>query len=302
MSFKERLNEKRQTPIAIFHKFRTDNLVGTLRHVFVEGYEDQRFYAHHLNYPGGDEVRYHVCFGKKNLDDVAVLYWASNIRDTLALFIRDSDFDVFLSRAPSGKSLFLTCGYAVENYVCSAQALEAYLRTDFCLDESEFDIAQAVKDYVGIAQQFHQWLAPLYGAVFVAIAAGRKVDMNQLKVGDHFAVLLKGQDLPDPSKLPELLSMGLEESDFNLTSLQQGEEFGALPALLWMRGKFLLTVLTSYLRSKEADLLGQQKAGSLTRFNRRAVANLNERTLFDRLIGLARATPRLADCLRAGPG
>lgn len=302
MSFKDVLNGKRRTAAAIFHKFRVDASIHTRRHVFVEGYEDIGFYSRHVEPVGASEVKFHLCFGKKNLDEVAVLYWQSAIKGALALFIRDSDFDVFLSRAPTGRDLFLTCGYAVENYVCSAQAVDAYLRTVFCLDEGELDLNKIVGDYVSIAQAFHEWLSPIYGAAMYALADGRAVDLNKLKVDEHFSFLLAGQPLPEPSTLPELSSVGLDASDFNEFSRKRGEEFSILPALLWMRGKFLLTILTSYLKKKEEEFRALHKAGLLSQFNRKAAANLNEPSLFDRLSGLANPTPRLASGLQAKAG
>lgn len=238
-------------------------------------------------------------FWKKNLDEVAGLYWQSSINDALALFIRDSDFDSFLARAPKGRNFFLTCGYAVENYVCSEQAVDAYLRTVFCLDDSELDIRNIVKEYVEMAQLFHEWLSPIYGAAMHAMSANRMVDLNKLKVDEHFSIFLSDKDRPDPTKISELNAIGLDYSDFNDDSLIKGKAFAELSAVWWMRGKFLLTVLTSYLRKKESELRALHKAGKLSQFNRRAAANLNESSLFDRLSGLASPTSRLASGLRA---
>src|ERR1700722_2120097 len=122
------LSGKRKSPSAIFHKFRVDSSIHSRRHIFVESYEDIGYYGRNAGKINGLSPKFHLCFGKKNLDNVASLYWKSDIKEAIVLFIRDSDFDVFLGSAPRGKDFFLTCGYAVENYVCSEEALEAYLR------------------------------------------------------------------------------------------------------------------------------------------------------------------------------
>lgn len=293
MTFKDNLTGKRKSPTAIFHKFRVDSSIRSRWHVFVEGYEDVGFYSRHVPTTKGIEPKFHICLGKKVLDEVARLYWSSNISASLILFIRDSDFDGFLGIAPSGVDMFVTCGYAVENYVCSAEALKSYLSNVLCLDEDEVDIANVVDGYVTAATAFHEWLSPLYGAVFVALKAGRKVDLNKFKIEDHFALLLKGSSLGEITSISELEAIGLDQADFSDESLDHGRQFSQLPALNWIRGKFLLTILTLYLRKQEAELRRLHKIGSISRFNKKAAAQINEAGVFDRLSGLAIPPKRL---------
>lgn len=293
MTFKEKINERRKSAAATFHKFRTDSSIHSRRHYFVEGYEDVKFYARHIPKTAKEAPRFHVCFGKKNLDEVAKLYWSSDITSSTILFIRDSDFDHFLGRAPSGRDLFLTCGYAVENYVCSAVALERYFSLILCVDEAEVSLDDFVTRYVSLADRFHQWLSPLYGATMVALSAGRKIDLNQLNVALHFSKLLCGIDPENPLEMAELAKIGLEKTDFNEDAMQLGVQFAKLPALQWLRGKYLLTIATSFIRSKEAECRLQFKAGNITRFNVKAVSGMTEEGIFDTLSSWAEPTTRL---------
>lgn len=296
-SFKDALAKKRKGPAAIFHKFRVDSSIKSRRHVFVEGYDDIGFYSRHIVNESDEGPIFHLCFGKKNLDEVAKLYWGSGIEDALALFIRDGDFDVFLGTVPVGKNLFVTCGYSVENYVCSTEALDFYLRSILCLDEDEVNIDEVVSRYVTLAEEFHTWLSPFYGAVMFAKDQGKDVDLNKLKVSEHFRKFLSGDEIAHPKLISELNTIGLVHEDFNEHSEKLGKEFSKNPALSWLRGKYLLTLLTLYLISKDKDFRDLQKQGDLSRFNRKAAASINEPAVFEKFSAFAQPSARLAAAL-----
>lgn len=54
MSFAERLAQRRDTPIAIFHRFRTGIKDDSVLHLFVEGYDDALLYERHLSLSQGE--------------------------------------------------------------------------------------------------------------------------------------------------------------------------------------------------------------------------------------------------------
>jgi len=300
VSFKDTLAGKRKSPVAIFHKFRTDSSIYSKRHVFVEGYEDITFYSRHVPRATEGPTKFHICFGKKNLDKVADLYWGSDIETALVSFIRDSDFDAFLGNAPAGRDLFLTCGYAVENYIFSRDAIREYLRAVFCLDEMEVNFDPEVAEYVDFVERFHAWLSPIYGAAMFAAVDGRNIDLNQLDTERHVKTLLAGNPLPEPQSLEEIQNIGLVSTDFNADSAELGARFSALSALQWMRGKYLMTAASVFLRCKEDVYRERHKSGAISQFNRKAASNMSDTAVLDRLMGIAHPSSRLSEFLREG--
>lgn len=289
MSFKEVLAGKRKSPAAIFHKFRVDSTIHLRDHIFVEGYDDVTFYSRHTRRLDGLAPKFHICFGKKNLDDVAKMYWNSDIASALVLFIRDSDFDVFLGKAPSGRDFQLTAGYSVENYVCSPETIESYFREAFCLDEGENDFSTFLIEYLSLIDRFHEWLSPIYGAAIFAVRDGRHCDLNKLKADSYLSDMQNGDSLPHPCDIAEIESIGLRPADFNDESAELGRGYAAQPAVQWMRGKFILTATVAFLKRVEADRRAEHKAGTITYFNRKVAANMNEPAIFDRLSAMASA-------------
>jgi hypothetical protein len=299
MSFKETISGRRESAAATFHKFRVDPSIRKVRHIFVEGYEDLSFYARHVPNDENGAARFHVCFGKKNLDQVAELYWTAKFKNSKALFIRDSDFDRHLKKAPTGPGLFLTCGYAVENYVCSEEAIEKYLSQVFCLDNLEVNYKSIVEEFISLIEKLHAWLGPLYGAAMYAMTFERKLDMDQFDAKKYIKILLNGKILPPVDSIPDIALIGLTESDFNPESVRLGDEFKEQKALRWVRGKYLLSAVSLFLHSKKEEFGKRHKAKSLKRFNRKPNPS-DETNLFLCLSSLADATIALQAHLK-GP-
>lgn len=293
MDFKEALASRRQSAVAVFHKFRVDTSIHNRFHVFVEGYEDVSFYSRYAPRTNADEAKFHVCFGKKNIDKILCLYRKSGIDTDKAVFVRDSDFDSFLGNAPQGQNVFLTCGYSVENYVCSEEALSAYLSKALCLDESEIDLRGIVSSYSALASKLHKWLFPLYGATMYALRQGRNIDLNKLKIYRHISRLIAGDEMHEIIDIDELPSIGITVSDFNDESIMLGERFSELPALHWLRGKYLLVLATVFLRNEERKFHEMHKKGLLSQFNRKTAGQINESGIFERLSAWAEPTERL---------
>jgi len=298
VTFKATLAARKSSPAAIFHKFRTDASIRERRHIFVEGYDDVIFYSRFFA-AGALAPRFHLCLGKKNLDDIAGLFWKSGIAGALVLFLRDSDFDVALGRAPEGQSFFLTCGYAVENYVCSVEAVESYLKYVMGLDEDEVEFGFLIDNYRTAVHKLHGWLAPVYGAAMCAVSQNRKIDLNQMKVAEYFSLIVAGRPLPPKLTPAEISSIGLFSEDFNEASLKSGKEFSNLPALQWIRGKFLLKVLVVFLRSVDSKYRALYKTGEISRFNKKASAEMSEVGVFHYVSGVAAPTQRLKEYLKS---
>ncbi|MFC0409701.1 DUF4435 domain-containing protein [Roseomonas elaeocarpi] len=304
-AFKKEIKQRRETPVAIFHKFRTGAKDLSAVHVFVEGYEDSIFYDRILSSVdnnGTSNWKFHICFGKFNMDEIIKLFYSSKFSSSNSLFIRDSDFDAFLRNLPAGDKVFITCGYSVENYVCDTDTIVKFMRTSFGLDATEVDIAAEAAIHAKNIDTLFKWLSPVIGAILEAIQERLKLDLNQVNLEQYYKILYSGNRLP--ARIPKALwkNVGLEERHFNDESLARGSTFSSSDALAWLRGKYVLECTSIFLSLKFAEYYEKHKARSITRFHRKANSDFSANSVFERLsacsVGSTKLRSRLVELLK----
>lgn len=296
MTFKEEISGKSKSPTAIFHRYRVDTSAYNRVHLFVEGYEDVGFYSYHVPQSGDMNAKFHVCFGKKNLDFIIKLYRNSRIEAPNTLFIRDSDFDKYLGTVTACRDLFLTCGYSVENYVCGPDVLQRFLLTVFCIEEDPVR-DDAVEEFSNICLRFHDWVAPLYGAAMYAVRNERNVDLDKFSASVFYDFYGKQAALPDIVQVLDLERIGLTAGDFNEDSEKIAADYRTLDPIYWTRGKYILELISIFIRKLAPKLLAMQKTGQIRTFNRKAMATLDEVSVYQKLCSFAGATKDLRDFL-----
>jgi hypothetical protein len=303
MSFRDGLDKRRESSTAVFHRFRTGVKDRTTLHLFVEGYEDITFYSRAIaDMKGlfGVESVVHMCFGKKHMDEVLEMFEQSPFRKHNVLFIRDSDFDRFLGRLPESDHLFVTCGYSVENYVCTESALERFIRTTFGVDPAEVDIPSSCSRHVARVEALFEWLAPFLGACIAAVGAGRQLDLNRFDIRPYYKALMKGGALPECLPEAEWLRCGLTAEDFTEASAELGRSYTAQDAMSWLRGKYLLECTATFLKAYQEELYAKHRRREISRFNRKAHPDFSSGAVFERLTSCATINVPLRTVLQKG--
>jgi hypothetical protein len=298
MGFSDQLLERSRSPSAIFHRYRVDPSISERPHIFVEGYDDLLFYGLIARHTLGDRAKFHLCYGKRNLDKIYALFKESEFDHVGTLFLRDSDFDLYLGKVAATRHLFLTAGYAVENYVCCPQAISSLIVVSFGLDQSEFNADVEVKQFQQHLEEIFAWLEPIHGAIFKAIHESRILDLDQLRFDEYFGMILTGRSLPDPKSLAELSHIGLDDNDFSQDSLALAEKFNQQHCFQWLGGKYLITALSVFLKHLEPRLRALHKSKIIRQFNKRVHPDFSPNILFERIIGHVKPDNSLMDALK----
>lgn len=300
MSFQADIDARKSGPVATFHKFRTGLRSSADLHLFVEGYDDICFYESvlsEINTETKGRWRIYAALGKKNMAVIVDLFYRSTLHGHNVLFLRDSDFDRFLGQIENTRHVFLTCGYAIENYVCTAESITSYIRSAFGVDSEEVNIRECVEQHEQRVTRLFTWMSPVIGACLFAIKNGRNIDLDAVNITPFYQTLYAQEELPE--KLPPeiLLSVGLIEDDFNETSNALGTQFTAQNSIQWLRGKFLLQCTGFFLKSFREEHRIKFKNRQISRFNRRSSEDFQLPSVFERLCGFARGTPDLRRAL-----
>ena len=282
MSFKDDLEARRRSANAAFHRFRTMPKAPENIYFFLEGYEDCAFYravASAVPTLRDHTIRDIICFGKKNMDRVIQMFYASSFTSLTVLFIRDSDFDRFLGIAPVGEHVLLTDGYSVENYVCGAEACKRFILEKFAVDVDEFDVGNLVEVHLEILRRVFIHLAPFIGAALHAIKAGRQLSLDSLNIKELYK-LVRDDAVPI---INAGLGCGLYDNDFNEDSARLGAAFVEQEPLLWLRGKYALECTALFLSETFAMLTEMSRRGEILRFNRNLSTDFSPRSMMERL-------------------
>lgn len=119
MTYLSKLRGRRKTPAAVWHKLRTS--ISTDKFDFFvafEGEEDEEFYSKHLSARFPDKrFRPLICDGKGGvlgLHSEVLNAWGSAKN---VFFFIDADHDRLIGIDEDLENTFVTCGYAVENYI-----------------------------------------------------------------------------------------------------------------------------------------------------------------------------------------
>lgn len=298
--FLDGLRARSKDPIAVYHRFRTRVLEEGVAYVFVEGYEDKEFYAKAFH-DQGRPAECLICFGKKNLDKILREFEKSPVVRVPVLFIRDSDFDKFLGCAPSAENLFLTCGYSVENYVCTTNPISRFLRERMGIDSTEVDIVEKVSQIESLLGEMNDWLRPLYARVFEAIERGMAFDLNALEIETYSKRAVKALSLPDIDAIPELHAMGLDQFVPTEGNIEKAAAYVAEGGYLGLRGKYALHLVAAFLKKLAEELLERHKAKQIVYFNRTVCSALNLEQVYSDLAARAQASARLNAWIRSVP-
>ena len=293
MSFEDFLEERKRSAIAVFHRFRLERDTHRQLNLFVEGFADSTYYQHVLDKLDINDRRVRITYGKRNMDRIIEWFYAEGYEDTRSIFLRDSDFDAFLASAPVGDHVFLTCGYSVENYVCSSPSLEKFYRQVFCV-APEFPVSDAVEEFLTASERLFRWLTPLIGAILYAIRAGRTLDLDKLDTKDFFKTALSGADMPE-FRTADFGDLGLAAEDFNDEAEDLGERFCSQDAMLWLRGHQTLIHCSLFLARAHETLREQAKREHGFQMNRRISPDFSPPAVFERLASLAVGTDRLRE-------
>jgi hypothetical protein len=269
----------------------------------VEGYDDTVLYGRFLHdQMHGTTVRLslrdYICFGKHNLDLVVEMYQNAGVKHRNVIFIRDSDFDRFLNKLPEAARLFYTCGYSVENYVCTEEALTRLLVTTFGIDVTEVNVSERVGLHVARIEQLFTWLTPFFGACLAAIRDGRQLDLNKYSIVTQYQRLARGEALGEFVATAEVEGCGLRPDDFTEENGKLGSSYTSQSALWWLRGKYLLQCTAVFLRAEAEELHGMHKQGRIVRFNRKASKEFSVNTTFERLASVARPSGPISEAFQ----
>lgn len=290
--FLEKIKKKSLEPKAIYHQFRTRNLNDTTIYVFIEGYDDKEFYPR-IFLGEGRKADFTICFGKKNLDKILQEFNATPVNRASVVFIRDSDFDVFLNKEPKANNLFLTCGYSVENYVCTVDAVERYIVERMGVDPKEFDVDEKLKQLQVILDHFSMWLHPVYACVFKLLKDGKTVDLDALNIEKYSKQAVKGMPLPSIEEIPELSSMGLEGTAPTQEDIDDASKYIQLGSSWYLRGKYVLNLVVEFLKVLGEELMTRHKAKEIACFNRSVCTGLNCDRIFSDLSARSDGSDRM---------
>lgn len=293
MTLEEILEKRKRSAVAVFHRFRLAVAKGNVRTVFVEGFADKFYYTRFLPDGRFEAADVRITFGKRNMDRIIQWFYAEDYGSETAIFIRDSDFDRWLGSVPTGDHVFITCGYSVENYICSAESLRRFFEEVFCVEPGEIDIAAEVGRFTAALQRVFTWMAPLIGAILWALREdGRTLELDALPITPVFRAALEGGDLPEVAAF-DYAAANLEAGDFRPESAELGEAFCQQGAYWWMRGHFLTSFAGAYLEFMYAELNARRKAGEIEHLNRTISGDFSPAGTLERLASLSAPTDRL---------
>jgi hypothetical protein len=291
-NFEASLREKAKSPVATYHRFRTSVRDKSLLYLFVEGYEDVAFYAFACRLLG-IRADFHVCFGKKNLDAVYTVFGASPIKDSSVGFIRDRDFDHFLGTVGDREMYFVTCGYAVENYVFTIESVSGFFLFNMGVNSREVDVSAYAVEFSERLSVLHTTLLSLYSCCFAAMREGTAFDLDKVDLSDHIRRVIDGSS--DTYQLPAQISAisGLSIENVKDDDLKLAEKYCQVDAPTALRGKFLAEFARIFLNRKFDDLRVKHKATVIQSFNKACGSMLGKDALYSVLVGRAGVSERL---------
>jgi hypothetical protein len=298
MNLEEILEIRKRSAVAVFHRFRLEVRTRTPKNIFVEGFDDLMYYSRVRENGGYSDARIRLTYGKRNMDRIIQWFYAEDYVDTDTLFIRDSDFDRFLAMLPQGDKVFVTCCYAVENYVCNRQSLLKYFTENLCVDPLEVDVESMIDRFEAANGALFEWMAPLIGHIVVELRKGTVLSLDALDLSPEFKLLLSGKDLPDIFER-DFATIGIALERDNEEAAVEGARFVAQDALCWIRGKQLLRNAAVFLRQSSEDLRSKLRAGEISQLKKTATQDFSDHAVFERLAPLAKGSDALRQALKA---
>lgn len=301
MSFAERLAQRRDTPIAIFHRFRTGIKDDSVLHLFVEGYDDALLYERHLSLSQGEHSngwKTYICYGKINMDEIMESFLSSSFTKRNVLFVRDSDFDDFLERLPKIANIVATHGYSVENYVCDPRIVKQYITSAFGVDPVESGIEDLMKKHQDAVETMFDCLSEFIGACLLAIKRGASLDLDKFDIIGFYRQCLSGVEILSSDLKTKSEVCGLSSDLFCEEAFALGSRYIEQDAFQWLRGKFVLECTSIFLKATHEDLRLRFKDRSISRFNRSSSNDFRASIVFEKLCGFVNLNDNVGESLK----
>ena len=268
---------------------------------FVEGY-DQAYYQHVIKIFAAGEDEYIPCGGKKGVlrafDFISSKPAYSQYR---TLYFVDKDYDDNSHLSPR---IFVTDGYAVENYYASDQALRRAIQT-FCQitpeRQAEIDAALAwyqdwKNDFLDATRLFCRWYANTVNRPDRHISKDRFRVVEGTKYKNSF-----------PSRYATISAGGITSAGYTLAQLNSDYELASpvtaeeidrvapmISSLNDIRGKYVIKLVQEFLEALKNDSNRSRKY-----ISRPFSFEKNQDTILVRLSSAADVSPRLITYLKS---
>lgn len=280
MNFLEELRQAPTSPKAKVNVFLAMfNPCGRRLHAFVEGRDDPAFYRHHVEAAARRyalEAEIWRLNGKSEVLEARKFIEKRYLANPRVLFFVDKDHDELVG-APgreTERTLFVTSGYSVENYLVSADVIRLIMIDFWGLDSASRVILAVCDAFEQSLEQFRSGVRVWMAWALSARRRGARPCLENLKLKKLFAFesasSVKWLWPEDAAALLEMFAhdCGVELGLSNAEVASADRELAALEPMKWMRGKSELLFLVRFVdhilgSAKEAEIAPKQRT-SLT--------------------------------------
>lgn len=260
MTYLNKLRGRRKTPAAIWHKLRTS--ISTDKFDFFvafEGEEDEEFYTKHLSARFPDKrFRPLICDGKGGvlgLHSEVLNAWGSakNI-----FFFIDADHDRLIGIEEDLENTFVTCGYAIENYIYDQGVVLSAIDRHYQLNSAD-DLRGEISHCLHADRQIFEARASTVMSYLLALRRSNQ-DPNLDRV--NFNVFFSYQD---GSLIKKNVSCSEVVEWMNVDRVEAGRLLGIMREAQLMdknilfRGKILAQFIISFFRNLPKRFEGREK-------------------------------------------
>lgn len=260
MSF---LNALRQAPTSPQAKLNTFLAVfrpdGKKVAAFLEGRDDPAFFRFHLESTTRARqlgLDFYILGNKSEVLEARKFVGSRYPNNPRVLFFVDKDHDDLLGSplgTVSDKTLFVTRGYAIENYLVSEDAVRVVLMDLWGLDSSNPAVPVACSQFATAIQQFYASVRPWMAWLLAARRRGLRPSADNLslrRVCSIIGLATVSFDWPTDSTQRSnlfLITCGLTTGPTDVEVETVERELAQLPPKTWVRGKVELTFLVLFL-------------------------------------------------------
>lgn len=276
MSFLDELRAAPNSPTASWNTFIMEYLPGG-QALFVvhEGRDDPSFYRSHVasRMPAGWRLRFVCCGTKKGVLDRAGEFARRHPPDPRVLFFVDKDHDDLIDKnaeRPYRWTYTTTC-YAIENYVCTAQVVRAFLTDIVGLPDTDESCDVVVQRYEASKSELHHVGLPIMAWIVAARRQGLTLNLNNI---DNEKLFNVADDLTPTlaDSIPAVYSYlaavtGGREPNLSPPDEDIQSELAQLEGVTsqtWFRGKQDLWFLVKFLNRSVELLRACEKTGRVS--------------------------------------
>lgn len=265
MSYVDNLRARRNSPKAIFHRFKLERQPEETC-VFLEGADDAEYYMPAIRQFVASPIRLYVCDGKETVLSVSNLIAEAGA--DRCLFFVDADLDRFIQEKPLPKAVYVTDGYSIENEVAARETLERFLQEVVQVEPAEDLFQKAIEAFECGWHKLRRVLRPCMAAAIairqkltdssseyqkpvlsnfspsdVLAFDGVHTKLSHARVVKHFMGKIKNEVELEPSTILNVFRRVRKESDKVL-----------------IRGKYLLWYFVEFLKRYWESIKGKQNA------------------------------------------